>query len=274
MKVSGVGMDLKQITDFIGRLVDEPGGNYVSEEAAISPELASLKMYGSFELGIASSNDACFESFKAPEVIGPAFMPPREWLPEARSVISVFFHVTRRVAESNAADPAWPSAEWLHARHEGQAFISSAMKALKGELEKNGCAATVPAIDPRFFSESFTSNWSERHAAYVCGLGTFGLSKGFITRSGMAGRFGSVITELELPPTARGYSGVYDWCIMCGACAMNCPNDAISVESGKNHEICSNYLNLTEKKFYPRYGCGKCQVSVPCENASPGLAEG
>jgi ferredoxin len=56
---------------------------------------------------------------------------------------------------------------------------------------------------------------------------------------------------------------------MCGACAANCPVGAISIESGKNHLLCSKYLNSAEKRYAPRYGCGKCQVAVPCENASP-----
>ena len=34
------------------------------------------------------------------------------------------------------------------------------------------------------------------HAAYLCGLGTFGLSRGIITKPGMAGRFGSIMKTL------------------------------------------------------------------------------
>ena len=40
----------------------------------------------------------------------------------------------------------------------------------------------------------YASNWSERHVAYVCGLGTFGC-QGLITSKGLAGRFGSIITD-------------------------------------------------------------------------------
>ena len=36
------------------------------------------------------------------------------------------------------------------------------------------------------------STWSERHVAYVSGLGTFGLSGGLITAKGQAVRLGSV----------------------------------------------------------------------------------
>jgi len=116
---------------------------------------------------------------------------------------------------------------------------------------------------------SIRSNWSERHVAFVCGLGTFGLSKGLITKSGIAGRFGSILTELYLPPNNREYENIYEYCSMCGICVKNCPANAISIENGKNHNICSEFLNKTAKKYNPRYGCGKCQIGVPCENKIP-----
>jgi epoxyqueuosine reductase QueG len=267
-------MDLDEITDFIDSCTEEGEGNYVAGEAAISPELASMKMFGAFLVGVASPDDGLFERFRAPGVVGPGFMLPRDWLPEARSVISVFFHVAPLVERSNALDSVWPSSEWLHARIEGQSFISATMTALKAELEKKGYSAAVPSNDPRFAAANFTSNWSERHVAYACGLGTFGLSKGLITRLGMAGRLGSVVTALDLPPTRRDYAGVFDWCPRCGACVANCPVGAISLKDGKNHEICSSFIEKTREKYSPRYGCGKCQVSSPCQNAAPGLMRG
>lgn len=137
--------------------------------------------------------------------------------------------------------------------------------------------SVVPALDERFWAKeysphleaSFTSNWSERHVAFVCGLGTFGLSKGLITPKGMAGRFGSIITELYLPPQKRGYENVYEYCSMCGSCAKKCPVNAISIENGKDHMICSKFLSKTAEKYKPRLGCGKCQIGVPCESRIP-----
>ncbi|MGB4438837.1 MAG: 4Fe-4S binding protein, partial [Sedimentibacter sp.] len=59
------------------------------------------------------------------------------------------------------------------------------------------------------------------------------------------------------------------YCTMCGACANNCPVNAISIENGKDHKKCAAFLDLTAEKFKPRYGCGKCQVSVPCGRKIP-----
>lgn len=111
----------------------------------------------------------------------------------------------------------------------------------------------------------FTSNWSERHVAYVAGQGTFSLSRGLITEKGVAGRFGSIVTSLSLPADTRKYTEVDEYCNRCGACLANCPVHAISFEKGKSHEPCGAYLDETAFKFSPRYGCGKCQVDVPCE---------
>jgi len=114
-----------------------------------------------------------------------------------------------------------------------------------------------------------TSNWSERHITYACGLGTFGLSKGIITKKGVSGRLGSILTDLDLPKDKRGYKDIYEYCTMCGLCIDRCPAHAISIEDRKNSSSCSNFLNKVMEKHNPRYGCGKCQVSVPCESEIP-----
>jgi len=150
-------------------------------------------------------------------------------------------------------------------------------------LEKDGFAALSPMVDPRLSRHSpltadkteqgfYTSNWSERHTAYAAGLGTFGLSKGLITRKGVAGRFLSVITAAVFQPDARPYTGIYDYCNNCGVCSANCPASAISKEKGKNHYLCSEFLESTRAKHAPRFACGKCQVKVPCEEKAPNAA--
>ena len=273
-------MDIGMIENFIVRLVNESDGNHVSEDIALSPDLASMRMYSFPTVGVAACGDKYFKKFKETGVVGPHFILPEEWLPGARSVISVFFSLSDRVLESNRATVGWPSDEWLHARFEGQQFINGAMNALKEELARQGYDSVVPSSDPRFSMSTgrgsaecsgmpYTSVWSERHVAYACGLGTFGLSKGLITKRGMAGRFGSAVTTIALTPTPRGYSGIYEYCVMCGACVKNCPVGAITIKEGKNHRQCDDFIMRTKKKHSPRYGCGKCQVAVPCERKRP-----
>jgi epoxyqueuosine reductase QueG len=147
-------------------------------------------------------------------------------------------------------------------------------------LKHEGFTAIAPMVDPRFSRISpfntneheqdyYTSNWSERHIAYACGLGTFGLSKGLITGKGIAGRFISLITSAYFTPDKRSYTGIYDYCTNCGACVRNCPAQAITLEKGKIHSICSAFVESTRYKHAPRFGCGKCQVKVPCESGIP-----
>lgn len=90
-----------------------------------------------------------------------------------------------------------------------------------------------------------------------------------ITKKGMAGRFSSIITSYNHKPTKRNYEGLYDYCTMCGKCISNCPVKAISYEEGKNHTKCSRFIDYSEVKSIPRYGCGKCQVNLPCSDSIP-----
>ena len=141
----------------------------------------------------------------------------------------------------------------------------------------------IPAADGRFCSvtkpdpkrvgnwqdASYTSNWSERHVAFVCGLGTFGLSKGIITEKGLAGRLVGLIVTETFEARKRKYTDLYEYCTRCGACIRRCPAGAISMEGGKRHSPCDTFLESTKKMYAPRYGCGKCQTKVPCESRIP-----
>jgi len=268
----------KMVTDFV-RASPE---NYTAKEAAIRPSLAGLRFFDEPLFGYAAADDVFFAEFKKPGIIGPDFMSPNEWLPEAKSVISVFLPFTIQVRTANRKNMDWPADEWLHARVEGQMFQDSVCRYMEGLFIQEGFSALAPMIDPRrkwgnssitdkADQSYYTSNWSERHIAYAAGLGTFGLSRGLITQRGVAGRFVSTITSGYFEPDKRSYTGVYDYCTNCGACAQNCPAGAITMENGKMHYPCSVFLDRTRAKYAPRYGCGKCQVSVPCEDKAPGI---
>jgi len=240
-----------------------------------------MRIYDEPIVGIGKANDELFTIFKQPDIVGEIFMDPEQWLPGAKSVISFFLPFSEEIRKGNSKDMSWPSPEWLHGRIEGQNFLVKVSNFIKAMLEEEGYQGLIPITDSRFRSGGmtgvtaghgnigFTSNWSERHVAYVCGLGTFGLSKGLITEKGIAGRFGSVITDLELPADKRNYEGIYDYCSNCGACINNCPVQAISFEKGKDHERCFAFLQEVYAQNKPRYACGKCQVKVPCENRIP-----
>ena len=232
--------------------------------------------------GVSRADDPIYRTFKEKEVIGDNFLLPAEWLAEARSVISFFLPFTETVKRSNRGEPEKTSPEWLHGRIEGQALITEFTNRIKRYFEVRGSKACVPATDPRFAVRTtalpeddpkgvhIASNWSEWHVAYASGLGTFSLTRGLITVKGVAGRFGSVIVSEEIGPDERPYTGVYDYCSRCGACIRRCPAGAISLEGGKNQIRCKAWMDLMKKRYAPRYGCGKCQIGVPCESGIPG----
>ncbi len=198
---------------------------------------------------------------------------PRQWLPGARTVISYFMPFAREIRESNRL-AGLPSEEWVSARIDGEVFNSAVRGFLVHLLEELDADAVAPVSDMRFCITDRIANWSERHAAFAAGLGTFGLHRALITAKGTAGRFGSVVTTLAIEPTPRIYTGLHDNCLFyakgtCCACIKRCPPGIITKE-GKDNKACSDYIDAEVlPRFAPRYGCGKCSTAVPCEYRSP-----
>jgi len=266
-------MTRNEITKSAAKFTEESSGNYISAETAIAQEYIGMKIFDSPIFAFGAPDDELYIKFKLPEVVGSHHLTPCEWLTTAKTVISFFLPYTETIKSANARNYDWPANEWLHGRYEGHMFLKSLATYINQLLQEAGFKSLIPADDPRNNLSDvdipFTSRWSERHVAYACGLGTFGLSKGLITKKGTCGRFGSIITELDLPKDSRPYEGIYDYCTMCGICIAHCPAQAITFEKGKEHLLCSKFLDNVREKNNPRYGCGKCQVNVPCESGSP-----
>ena len=271
-------MDLMEIRKIADQYM-ESKYNHIASDIALTEDLRNVRMFDDSLIGVAKAADPMFVKLQEPQIIGPHFRLPDQWLPEAQSVLSFFFPFSQVIRDSNKVDMTYPSPGWLHGRIEGQEFIKLFAKNMVDSLVAAGCRAVAPSIDDRFFANlgkdaydvhsEFTSNWSERHVAYTCGLGTFSLSKGLITEKGIAGRFTSVITDAILPANGIPYSTYDENCILCGKCIKNCPAQAISFEHGKNHKLCAAFLNKVKAENFPRLGCGKCQVNVPCEHQIP-----
>jgi epoxyqueuosine reductase QueG len=267
-------MELTDLARFAADFAANDERNTIFAEEALEPALAGVRIFDAPIFGVAAADDPLFEEYRRPEIVGECFLPPVTWLPGAKSVVSYFLPFSETVRASNRL---WgdPAAAWLHGRIEGQMFLKKLSLALVDFLEAAGYPGVVPILEPGFYkvidneSNTITSSWSERHVAFAAGLGTFGLSKNLITRLGTAGRFGSIVTGLALPPTQRPYTGVYEYCTMCQACVDRCPAGAIDPAKGKDKQICRIRAELMSERYSPRYGCGKCQTDVPCEHAMP-----
>lgn len=271
-------MDRKTLSSIVEEMYGCTAGNTILLEKAER----RVTLFEKPLIGIASASDSLFLQYKKPEVIGSEWMMPDEWLPEVKSIISMFFPFTAEVRKSNRGNGGIPSEEWLYGRVEGDKWITEFMCNLQIQLEQRGIQTCIPAQDSRFFTKPtmkdtvygknlhIISAWSERHAAYACGLGTFGLSRGIITEKGMAGRLASILLDEVLIPDTRNYTGIYDYCIRCGVCIPKCPAGAISLENGKDNVLCREWAQKMRDLYKPRYGCGKCQLGVPCEHGIPG----
>jgi hypothetical protein len=251
-------------------MLSASGKNLVENPEPLSTALTAagpLRIYDLPLFAVADAQDPLWERLKQPQVIGPRHRSPEQWLPGARSVISYFLPFSARVRQANRGQGV-TATEWIYGRWEGDSCNVALAQCLAGLLESAGSRAVAPMADPRFQVVDLRSNWSERHAAFVAGLGTFSLTRSLITRLGAAGRFGSVITDTEFQPTARAYEGVSEYCGACGLCIERCPCRAVD-RSGKDNQVCKAYLDTTRVLYAPRYGCGKCQTGVPCEGRIP-----
>jgi epoxyqueuosine reductase len=233
----------------------------------IVSDLGMMRIWDQPLIGIASAYDELWRKLQQPDAVGSQHLLPQEWLPGAQTVISYFLPFTKLIRQTNVA-AGLPSTEWLYGRYEGEIFNNALRSFVVDLFTQAGAGALAPGLDKRFAVVNSRSNWSERHVAFVAGLGTFSLNRSMITSLGAAGRFGSVIVDSKLAPTQRLYKNIDEYCIKCGACIARCPVGAIT-DSGKDNKICARYLNEVLAKYKPRYGCGKCQTAVPCEACNP-----
>ena len=241
----------------------------------------------------AAGNDPLFTRIKAD--IGPFY-----WLPEEAyslafpdnpapadelSVIVWALPQTDATLVDQRLATEVPAERWARSRDFGEKFNCALRLHAADQLSASGSPAVAPERLPGFdyrTSDNFgiASNWSERHTAWISGLGTFGLSDGLITERGMAVRFGSVVVRAKLPVDERPYGDNHQaWCLWyaegrCGVCIRRCPTRAIT-PAGHDKVKCRAYIReVTAPYAQLNYGteatpCGLCQVVIPCMRKNP-----
>jgi epoxyqueuosine reductase QueG len=261
----------EEIIDLISRFVKLDPKNRI-------PGRKGLKLYEEPLVAFADGSDPIYEKLKNESVIGEHHRSPGEWLEGARSVISYFLPFSMEIVESNKTE-GLPSDEWYQARYWGEEFNNVLRAHLVESIEEAGHRAVAPVIEDEFETYRVTSNWSERHTAFIAGLGTFCLSYALISEKGCAGRYGSVVTDIELPVSPGAPGGLMDNCLGdgngdCDICIKRCPAGAITRE-GKDHEKCRAFIVeeinsvYGERHGYFAGGCGKCQTNTPCARTNP-----
>lgn len=243
-------------------------------------------------IGYSSGDDPIYDSFK--EYVGETHFTPAEIFnltypddpAESGDLTIISWALIQRevVKRDNRKEDFYPSERWVMARFPGEKFNELLRQHVVDELGKYQIQAVAPTLSPHWKFEMsdkyfLISRWSERHAAYASGVGTFGLCDGLITEKGKAHRVGSVVAKVKLDATPRPYMDHHAYCLYfstgkCMACAKRCPVGAIS-EKGHDKKKCMEHAAGTcatfvkERWDFDGYGCGLCQTSVPCENSIP-----
>jgi len=269
------------IQDFIRRSPENTLQNKAHEKAFDTPLV-----------GFSRGDDPLYEAYK--DHVGPFYLTPWEIFvvtfrdfsvkPEELTVISWVLPQTAATKADNREENFYPSERWARARIFGEQVNEKLRKHVVASMESKGYQVVAPSLTPQFSLRispkyGFASTWSERHAAYASGLGTFGLCDGLITPIGKAMRTGSVVARIPIPPTPRPYKDHHEYCLfftqgICGICIKRCPVGAIT-EEGKDKPTCYKHLYLFTKDYvtseygFDGYGCGLCQTKVPCESKIP-----
>ncbi len=215
-------------------------------------------------VGFASATDPLFDKIK--ELIGPHHLHPTEVLPEAKTVIAYFLPFAEDIVNANRK-AAYVAREWSVAYIEGNKVINTISEELQKELAKAEIQAATQPATHNFNEQDLTAMWSHKSAAFVAGLGRFGLNRMLITPEGCAGRFGSIVISAEIQATPRP---IQEYCHYlkgkkCVFCVNSCPTGALTVEN-LDKKKCYQRLLEVDKSF-PDLGlcdvCGKCAIG-PC----------
>ena len=152
-------------------------------------------------VGFAAGDDPLFDEMRAQ--IGDFYWTPQQAFGCSFSdvssvrltVISWVLPQTTATKRDNRQQTAMPAERWARSRKFGEECNDALHDHLVDRLRAAGVRAVAPAHLPEWQmqkSDRFgvSSCWSHRHAAYVAGLGTFGLCDGLITPVGKAMRCG------------------------------------------------------------------------------------
>ena len=225
-------------------------------------------------VGFANGGDPLFRELKT--IVGPTHALPEELVPGARTVIAYFVPFTKAVADANREGDV-STIPWDRAYLETNRMLVELNEHLYKLLSAQGFQASRLPATFNYDKEKLRSDWSHRSAAYIAGVGTFGVNNMLITRAGCCGRVGSVITDLPIAPTPRPEE---EYCLFkqngtCGKCMERCPVKSFSVEDGQvifHRFTCGAHVDK-HARTYPDGDadtCGKCMCAMPCSFRIPG----
>jgi epoxyqueuosine reductase len=211
-------------------------------------------------IGYAAADDPLYDQLS--DIIQNKQLHPKELLPAAKTVVVYFIPhslaVVKKIQEQNCIVKEWSDNYTL-----GNQVLSKIGELLQRELQKQEIQVVTEPPTNNYDSIELTAKWAHKASAVIAGIGTFGLNHLVITKSGTAGRLGSVVIDRKLLPTPRPDT---EYCLYyktgkCKVCVEKCPSGALTKDEFDRFR-CNAYLdgkNIHELE----QGCGMCS-SGPC----------
>ena len=214
-------------------------------------------------VGFAAADDPLFA--RLPEVVGRHHILPRDLLPSAKTVMAFFAPFTKPIVDANRRTGEC-APEWQTAYLRTNRFLNALSEELVRFLAEKGIEAEMVRATHTYDPQLLKAPWSHRSAAFVAGLGRFGVNRMLITAKGCGGRYGSIVFAREVPYDARNEE---EYCVArrggsCTYCIDRCPVGALA-EGAFDRHACNCQLLRNGEKFSETGAdcCGLCVVG-PC----------
>ena len=184
----GMDLDVRELlTDTIKRYLDR-----YCDENGFDP------VWGDPLVGFADARSLLFQELRT--VVHPDHLMPEDILPGATIVVSYYIPYDRELAKGNISGNT-ASTEWAFAYALTTSIIDDLADTVATDVRALDFEAEFPTPEQYGRIEGdIVSRWSQRHVAYIAGLGAFGKNNMLITDRGCCGRFYSVVTNLDVEP--------------------------------------------------------------------------
>ncbi|QQO10128.1 hypothetical protein [Breznakiella homolactica] len=205
-------------------------------------------------------------------LVGENHYLPGDLLPEAKTIISYFLPFKEYIPKSNIAGAA-ASKEWALAYIHTNNVIVEINDRLVEAMEAGGYRGVKSPGAHGYDKEKLISSWSQRHIAFIAGIGTFGINNMLITEYGCCGRLGSIVTDCKIPEQSAALPErcIYKTTGRCGICRGRCVADAYPADTFDRFR-CSTACKengIRYKDLGDAGVCGKCLVGLPCSVKAP-----